>query len=868
MTVLEGMRQPSWQSGKVSGVELEELLTQDEEAFRSTKHGHLPLLNEHVVLDDDGAIMVLVFSRERSIGGTVDPREIIQDPRTACERIFTRRHHCLERQDLHRDGSGFEPLLSGPVSAAVYHSVVRDKVLELLMAAGLEIETFQSIDADEAFVKIWLDPEGEVIRNLAHRFRYRMPFKESAYKETPPEGDFKGGEPMRNYWGYQVPGFVEFDTSIEHLLQGFQRVDVIRLLHMCIDEKLDLNEMVSQNIILRHFPATSHVELHKLHTTWGSLRQFCTIPSVVDDEDVRDFFGESTAFFFRFFRFYVNMLVPLAVVGGACAAARRTVFHNSSSDIQRWLQIMFAHMLVIWASVFSSLFHRSCAYAKQRWGMTEWERFSLERSDYKPELEGSWRLAWKRASAWGCLVLFCVVFVGLIWGSEVMKKSARRRGDLNLEFYSAYITVFLIKAMSFVWVKFAPALVAFHNYRTQAAWNDSLTVTVSSVKLFVSLWPFVQLAFLKKHLEPTCGHLEHGGVSVEVHTDYRDLAEAAGRLYGAANRWPDGIEPTPFVTFNNTIVPSPGTNLDWLMPFAFQTLEGDMCIRGCYPVSCAPSGQSGGMHCVTNCEVQLEGSLMTFYFVHTATTILFLLIPIVLTKLEVLKELAKSRRAKGGPQGARQGEYSLLQFQAKCSQIATYEYYSWGGSEVEDYTELAIGFALLTCFGIALPVMSVFALVSHIVEYRLLAFRMTNVTCRPMPETADGIGIWSWVFGHIGEVAVAVNVAMAVFEMDPMRHWPFEWQLSAFIFLEHVMVVAQKVVKAVIPHKPWDVERIDAFNNRFTNHVLRRTAKYAASLEPTTLMSHRRRSRLSKGMSLGPSASSAWRMVDVGARPL
>merc|ERR1712232_347365 len=127
----------------------------------------------------------------------------------------------------------------------------------------------------------------------------------------------------------------------------------------------------------------------------------------------------------------------------------------------------------------------------------------------------------------------------------------------------------------------------------------------------------------------------------------------------------------------------------------------------------------------------------------------------------------------------------------------------------------AIGFALLTCFGISLPIMAFFALLGHIVEYRLLAYRMTNVTCRPMPEGCEGIGTWQVVFENISLAAIAINVGVAVFNMDPFYQLPWASKLIAFIVLEHAMLALRGFVQVAIPDQPEDVQRIEDFNARF-----------------------------------------------------
>jgi len=220
---------------------------------------------------------------------------------------------------------------------------------------------------------------------------------------------------------------------------------------------------------------------------------------------------------------------------------------------------------------------------------------------------------------------------------------------------------------------------------------------------------------------------------------------------------------------------------------------------------------------------ELEENLWTVYIVHMACTFLFaLIIPIFLAKLNVVLEYRKARKESGDTEE----HYTFLQVQAKRAEVANYEYMSWGGSQVEDFLELAVGFAMLTCFGIALPAMSVIALISHIIEYRLLAYRMTNVTSRPIPYGAEGIGVWEQIFHTISEAAVIINVGMAVFAMYPMRHWLFRHQLAAFLVLEHCMLLMRKFVISIWDKEPASQRRIDDFNWRFLASLQHTAGKY------------------------------------------
>jgi len=233
-----------------------------------------------------------------------------------------------------------------------------------------------------------------------------------------------------------------------------------------------------------------------------------------------------------------------------------------------------------------------------------------------------------------------------------------------------------------------------------------------------------------------------------------------------------------------------------------------------------------GFKCKTTCLEALEEDLWTYFISHVVIDIIFLIIPIFLTWWQIRSEKNEVRKEREGKDASEEKQnkpvYSLLQYQAKCCANAPYEYYSWGGSQVEDFLELVIGFALLTSFSIVLPGMAFVTFVSHLLEYRLLAFRTTHVTCRPWPTGADGIGLWDDILNFLGFVAVTSNIGIAIFVMNPMQMWRLEHQLAAFLILEHALLFIREGIRASIPDEPGDVRRIDNVHSDFLRKVLKR----------------------------------------------
>merc|ERR1719420_50206 len=85
---------------------------------------------------------------------------------------------------------------------------------------------------------------------------------------------------------------------------------------------------------------------------------------------------------------------------------------------------------------------------------------------------------------------------------------------------------------------------------------------------------------------------------------------------------------------------------------------------------------------------------------------------IVMTKKTIWMEMHKP--------GVDPEAYTYLQVQAKCQSFEAKDL-------IQDFMDLTVQFALVTCFSVVLPVLTLLALVSNMVEYRLVAYRQLCV---------------------------------------------------------------------------------------------------------------------------------------------
>jgi hypothetical protein len=215
----------------------------------------------------------------------------------------------------------------------------------------------------------------------------------------------------------------------------------------------------------------------------------------------------------------------------------------------------------------------------------------------------------------------------------------------------------------------------------------------------------------------------------------------------------------------------------------------------------------------------METTLLLTYIICVVGTLVNIILPMFIVRSKIKAEMEKSGDEK---------PYTWLQTQAKCFEVAPYEYYSWGGSFDEDFVEYAVQFAILVCFGMMLPVIAFIGLLATMIIHRLLAFRMVNVTCRPFPDPSDGIGVWQDIFSLITMLAVVINTGLVVVAMEPVRNWSLLHKGITFLALQHLLVAIRISVGWMIHDEPEDVMHIRDINHEFKISQLRKRHTHAS----------------------------------------
>jgi len=182
-----------------------------------------------------------------------------------------------------------------------------------------------------------------------------------------------------------------------------------------------------------------------------------------------------------------------------------------------------------------------------------------------------------------------------------------------------------------------------------------------------------------------------------------------------------------------------------------------------------------------SCMAELQDSLQLFFIVMVATFAgLEIIVPFLWTWWK-LKQQATPNKT-----------HSYIEIQGKCDPYAGVD---------NAMMELVLGYGYVTMFSAAFPAMTFISLVSNVVVMKLLAYRLTFLQQRPFPCGQEGLGAWQGILQLLTNMAVVCNVATAVFEMRPIKRFPFTTQLTYFIFGEHALLLLVGIISLAIPAK-------------------------------------------------------------------
>lgn len=417
------------------------------------------------------------------------------------------------------------------MTVEMYHAAVCLLLMELLAGKnfGLRMEAFQSIDNDEVFLKVYLPRDNVALHMYAADFSYMVPLNDVPYQEAgiavPEDAQHKN-----------IRARAQFLPSHAHLFMEFSRTDVTRLLRARINKFIDIDELMSQNILCEIFPAHDWEDVSDLCQDWGNLRKWYHLPDHRYEDKICAYFGEEVGWLFVWQACFTRALVFPACLG-ALVFFRRYVGLPLMGE--RLVALAYTLIMVFWATIFNAWFKRYEAAVCVRWGMDKFRPPISKRNAYDPSLEGSYKVVLAHVIGDLCAMLMISVVVAGCYGVQQWRQYLITNHGGPLALKVALLTqTLLILIIDQIWVTVSRVIVNWENHSMQKQWNHSWVHKVFLVRIFNNLYPFLYLGFLKQFTQEGCPDTE-GGCLDELETNLfmyfliRIVIDVSSELYWA-----------------------------------------------------------------------------------------------------------------------------------------------------------------------------------------------------------------------------------------------------------------------------------------------------------------------------------------------
>eukprot|EP00746_Dinoflagellata_sp_MGD_P068608 gnl/MRDRNA2_/MRDRNA2_28213_c0_seq1.p1 gnl/MRDRNA2_/MRDRNA2_28213_c0~~gnl/MRDRNA2_/MRDRNA2_28213_c0_seq1.p1 ORF type:complete len:895 (-),score=119.75 gnl/MRDRNA2_/MRDRNA2_28213_c0_seq1:94-2778(-) len=576
---------------------------------------------------------------------------------------------------------------------------IRKLVVELLVGPnfGLNVKVTPSVDHDELVMKLSIPKKNSSILQYAANVGYKMPLSNAAYERI-------GSSIIKDKYGTEMRAVTEFVPEHSDCFEHFSRIDRLVLLRARLDRFLDLDGLHRQGVISAHFPLHNYTEVVSMREGWANPWRWFQLPTsdYRAHNSVRNYFGEEVAWMFVWHSYFTRALMFPAAIGAGIYYCH----YFLSVTIQNELQIGFAVFMGLWCTWFNAYYDRKESRIRHSWGMNDFTPVPslLKRYDYKPDLDGTWRVDWAPVLGDLLAMVFVCLSVSGMYFIEEFRQTAIDRSAHWMWIQSAALLISLqIFVLDKCWRSASMFVTSLENHRSETDWLDSWVLKMFPVRLFNNLYPFLYIGFMKQYTRAGC-----------------------------------------------------------------------------------PKVPGGCLH-------ELETDLITYFLLRVISEFGVDVAYLVVARAEILAEMKKK-----ASQGRR---YTYVEVQSKAL----------GYDKLflmNDWTEQVLTFAFVSCFSVVLPAISLIALLTNLVETRLVAYRIACFLRRPLPVAANGIGAWRQMLFLIEIIAVIVNFAFAVFAMSPLNLMDPTRKLLCFLVGEHVALLLKILIKHKYPPVPKDVTEV------------------------------------------------------------
>ena len=367
-----------------------------------------------------------------------------------------------------------------------------------MLNANFQVYTFLSLQRDELFVLFTVPPE--TLYSFAEKVKYPLEFDSDKVRDLLGKGDnelrIKAVKIAHdNKYSSLAPYdyiYGPYKRSEHHNLYKikkatyyedmFSTIDRLKLMYMILQAhpvnggcQLDINKLLATKQMLAVYPLHTLLEKQRLLDTHVRLTK---MPWCTNEEytEIRDYFGEKTAFFYLFLGHQSRWLIAPTIAGTVFQALVWTSGPNYSHPSVAF----FSVCINIWGFLFMSRWRQKECEAALRWGVLGFEEAENERPGFEGEIIASpingrfvrWvspsNQNFKRIIS-GAVVQTTIVFVlGAV--SSIYTGRYMLQNDLGTS--SSYIASFImtgqIALFNYIYYYIARYLNDMENHRTDA----------------------------------------------------------------------------------------------------------------------------------------------------------------------------------------------------------------------------------------------------------------------------------------------------------------------------------------------------------------------------------------------------------------
>lgn len=420
----------------------------------------------------------------------------------------------------------------------------------------METKQFVSSDGKDLIIKIRAPLD--VLKEKAAEVEYKMLLDEKEceeYAETTDSrrekglniaegGDFSVRLPFRRFESLHVPFAMHVDQRlyVHRVFPAVKRregahpfiaMHRLKLMKMIFEGKsaddcgIDLersapsrnaDEQVVKPFIKSHFPLHNIVEAEELRRNWLS---WSVMPWKQPNNDIREYFGEHIALYYKFLAYYTTCLgIPSIVgIGASIHVLVQAPIDYSVYKSLETVKIIpaFCVIISIWSLVLLDYWKQSEAMQAFRWGMDEFEETEENRKGYSGKEGPSFvdgkmtkhfpvaQKQWKLQISVMVTVFMMTIAIGCVAGVFALKSYLLETVKLKSgEVLANFVNIFQVTVLRASYDVISKQLNEQENCKTDTEYEDSMIIKLfafNSVNAYAAVF---YIAFVKEAVGDGC----------------------------------------------------------------------------------------------------------------------------------------------------------------------------------------------------------------------------------------------------------------------------------------------------------------------------------------------------------------------------